>query len=823
MRGRVTVVGFNIEEQLRIAQQSVKQNSPMAVQRLETIVQQAPNDPRGHMWLGLALSRVGQLERARQSLERAGELAPRVRTVQYNLGLARRDLGDAAAAREAFVAALRAGCDYEPALQALLELAPADEDRESPTGEARAMAAAEGLLRLADLIGEEDAGARENLGADIRWAREELQQHRPELPPPEPIALWRLNDGAPSTAEDATGARGWLLHATPERELWLRDSFEYAVVRRDPARVRARSEGAMRIDEQGYVLEHLEEVASAAGDDGPRTLAGLAELLAGVLLRSTAELRPATEAGQLALAGVLCLLLDRSRSTATLDILHDTIGPLLLFLAVHQPGAAQRFVERLLLSRHQPALDLVSSLCEQSADAFLPVALAAMGATGELRDVPGREQFSVEDQLRYVRQGLRGGTEPQVARAIIRLAGPHDANRLAAHVDVLLAGAASPGEAGENARRDLRPPMTTLGYPEQLRADRTALAELRPDFLARLLTPDTHAQAAAWTLWILKHQTSDDPKRLAPWTDAVARLLAAICRRGIQASQGEEYVKQATEVLLAYAEAEPSQAKVHLPQVLGALRDAAAENAFSPAEKSDWLKKVWDTNLAEPFADQVGRILIEIVGPGNKRLPSRYYDDDNTRALMVALAPLRPASAYRLASLLEDRAKELHGDTRQFVRTLLPEDPGALTRALIEHGTPGIWASLRGSKAQQRLLGLLGRSQNALEKAEIITVLGNIGDPATAEAVADGLDDPNEDLRAAAATALGQLGELDAIPLMKKHSSFLRERSRKVREAAAEALIKLETVRRKQELAESRKQAPAADGPPSETNGGSKA
>jgi hypothetical protein len=263
-------------------------------------------------------------------------------------------------------------------------------------------------------------------------------------------------------------------------------------------------------------------------------------------------------------------------------------------------------------------------------------------------------------------------------------------------------------------------------------------------------------------------------------------------------------VREAIDVLLRYARVELSQAKVHLPQVLGALRDASTEGALSVSEKAEWLDAVWQTGLAAPYADQVGRILLLLMDPGGQRYPTGYYDDDHCRALLQALAPLRAPSAYEVAHQLEDKAKELHGETARFVRMMLPEDPGALTQGLLEHGTPEVCETLQGSKATQRLIGLLQRSNNPAEQAEVATVLGRVKEIEAGDALVDALESPSEDLRTAAARALGQIGEYEAIPYLKRHTGMLRERSKTVREAAAEAISVLQALQRKMELDEKR-------------------
>ena len=796
----------NIESELKIAQESLRQNSPKAVSRLEAVVAAAPDHPRARMYLGLALFKAGQADRAVAELERAAELAPQSAAAHYNLGAVRRQRGEMDAAREAFTTALRSACDHEPALTALLQAGPADAEADDPASDAAAFRVAEAALRLSGLAAlEPDDGKRPpDLEGDIRWARDGLQEREEVLPAAQPIYLWRLREGEGSTAEDAAGGQGWRLHETKERELWLMDNFQFSAARRDTARVRVRSEGAERLDEQGYVLDHLPDTAAAAGDDGPRILSGLATLLLSVLFRSFGDLQPAHEPGQLAAAGALCIVLDRAPGTRTATAARDHLGPLVRLLAAAEPVATSRLLERLVGVGAAAADEFVRTLVEADTATMLPLAIAAMAGTGEVKDVAGLDELSPQEKLDYARRGARPGREPQVTRAMLRMVGRLDPELLAGQLDIFLLAANAEGDAGEAAERDIRNPMTALGYADAPRVDAEAFSSLTPSVLHQVLAPEANPEAAAWALWALKHHAADKPERLAPWPEVIGRLLTTVCRQGIRAVRGEGLVQQGIDVLLRCARAQPEQAKAILPHVLGALRDASAEGALATAEKSEALQAVWETGLAEPFADQIGRVLLQIMDPGGERYPTGYYDDDHCRVLLQALAPLRAPSAYELAHELEDKTKGLQGETAQFVRTLLPQDPGALTRALLEHGTPEACEMLQGSKASQRLIGLLQRSNNPAAQAEVATALGRIKEIEAGDALVDALESPNEDLRAAAARALADIEEYEGIPFLKKHTGFLRERSKKVREAAAEAISTLQTVKRKVELEEKR-------------------
>jgi len=109
--------GFTITEEVRVGlgvrsrfQNALKllekEEYEAGIALLEEVVEDAPNVTAAHIDLGIAHARVGDLEKARASLERALELNARHPVAHNELGIVHRRAGRFAEARESYERAL---------------------------------------------------------------------------------------------------------------------------------------------------------------------------------------------------------------------------------------------------------------------------------------------------------------------------------------------------------------------------------------------------------------------------------------------------------------------------------------------------------------------------------------------------------------------------------------------------------------------------------------------------------------------------------------------------------------------------------------------
>ena len=93
-----------------------------ALRRLETLVEEAPDDPEAWGNLGMVLGGLGEFPRAVAAFRRGLSLAPDIHTMHFNLGLALLRQGDRQGAADSFRSALRLDPSFEPARQQLARI-----------------------------------------------------------------------------------------------------------------------------------------------------------------------------------------------------------------------------------------------------------------------------------------------------------------------------------------------------------------------------------------------------------------------------------------------------------------------------------------------------------------------------------------------------------------------------------------------------------------------------------------------------------------------------------------------------------------------------
>jgi len=98
-------------------------------------------------------------------------------------------------------------------------------------------------------------------------------------------------------------------------------------------------------------------------------------------------------------------------------------------------------------------------------------------------------------------------------------------------------------------------------------------------------------------------------------------------------------------------------------------------------------------------------------------------------------------------------------------------------------------------EAAKNAIATLEKTKSAKERAAAITKLGNVAAAGQFEAVkpgipkvVEGLDDKDAGVRAAAATAVGQIGPDDTEEVVKKLAELLKDKDDKVKENAVKAL-----------------------------------
>jgi len=93
-----------------------------ALGKLETLVEEAPDDPEAWGNLGMVLGGLGEFPRAEAAFRRGLSLAPDIPTMHFNLGLVLLRQGDRQGAADSFRSALRLDPSFEPARQQLARI-----------------------------------------------------------------------------------------------------------------------------------------------------------------------------------------------------------------------------------------------------------------------------------------------------------------------------------------------------------------------------------------------------------------------------------------------------------------------------------------------------------------------------------------------------------------------------------------------------------------------------------------------------------------------------------------------------------------------------
>ncbi len=216
-----------------------------------------------------------------------------------------------------------------------------------------------------------------------------------------------------------------------------------------------------------------------------------------------------------------------------------------------------------------------------------------------------------------------------------------------------------------------------------------------------------------------------------------------------------------------------------------------------------------DVKQREALADLLGRYAKAIRGPTHDRIVD-YFDREGTVAHEVSvmadaragwrrataafrLGDIGPASAATaLTAALHDPHREVRiAAARSLGRLRAPGAAAELLTAAADRRVPAAlarWALLQiGAPALPQLLPLLD-AENERERAASVQLVGLLGGPTEAGAVAARLDDSSALVRAQAARALGRIGGRRNLPALRASSW---DGVPAVRQAAAEALGQL--------------------------------
>src|SRR5205823_650491 len=98
-------------------------NAPAAQRVMEAFAARHPDSVDGWFGLGVARFFSGDFAKAADAFRTVVKLKPDHALAHYNLGHCHKQLGDKAAAKTEFEEALRCRPDYQPARQALADLA----------------------------------------------------------------------------------------------------------------------------------------------------------------------------------------------------------------------------------------------------------------------------------------------------------------------------------------------------------------------------------------------------------------------------------------------------------------------------------------------------------------------------------------------------------------------------------------------------------------------------------------------------------------------------------------------------------------------------
>jgi HEAT repeat protein len=207
-----------------------------------------------------------------------------------------------------------------------------------------------------------------------------------------------------------------------------------------------------------------------------------------------------------------------------------------------------------------------------------------------------------------------------------------------------------------------------------------------------------------------------------------------------------------------------------------------------------------------PFPDAVD-LLTRLPPAGAPALRAALTDPNARLRAMAARALGAFCGPETVAALVYVLQHDLAADVRRVAVAALAECGGeTAVRALFTFyqqetdlygriGAAHALAALRAAPALGPLSDLLASDEpNPWLLGETALALGELGDPAAFDALADALEHPNADVRGKAATALGLLGDPRGIPVLQDTLGNPTETAY-VKSLAAEALAQLSSAR----------------------------